>query len=186
MIDLGQNLSPFLMAGIIVGIFWHARMDAHSRAVERMRQLEQATNLLRSHAAALETFLGHPDAPASLKKVLILVSDAMADREVALRMAKWVASRPLGASMENEESQALEFILRKLQQEEPELADLFSMAVMTGVAGASLRWSETAALFDRISPRLVATPRRDVAIAVTASTLRSDALFSLKSVPMAA
>jgi hypothetical protein len=183
MLELANDLSPALAATMIAASAWFVRMQANGRNGTRARQLEQATELLRQHTASLEFFLDHPTPSDDLKRLLMRVSDAMADRSVAEKFIIWAAGRPFEADIDTEESRAVEEALASLQRQQPALADVFSVSLITAVAAASLRWPETAALFERAFPRLAARPKRDVTIAVTAMSLRRDTPSSVK--PMA-
>jgi hypothetical protein len=70
-----------------------------------------------------------------------------------------------------------------LRSRRPDLVEEFDTAILTAVGGANLRWPESAALFESIFPRIVTTPKRDAAIAVTVTRLRPGALFSIRPAP---
>ncbi len=76
--------------------------------------------------------------------------------------------------------------LRVLAMHRPDLLDAFVEGATTALAGATLRWPETAALVDRLLPRIVGAPRHDVAIAVAATGLQEGAPFSFRPAPVAA
>jgi hypothetical protein len=137
--------------------------------------------MLRQHAATLERFLDDPAAPAELKRLLIGCSDAMADKETAEKFVRWAATRPLNEPVDTEDSRATERALAEMRGHRPDLVDDFATAAFTAVISASLRWPETADSFEKAFPRLVATPRRDVAIACTAISFRTGVPFSIKS-----
>ena len=180
---LGQDLSPFLGAILIAAVIWFIRMNASNRATERVRQLREAAELLGAHTLVLKRFLDDPAPDAELKRLLIWFSDAMVDREIVERLAEWSASRDASRPLEEtDESRRIEQSLAFLREKHPTLADDFAMAIFTAAAGACLRWPESAALFDQAFSRLAITPRRHVAIALTAKSLRGDVPFSLRPV----
>lgn len=186
MMHLTQNLSPVLAALLIATVAWFARTHAGTHACRRLRQLNQAAELLDAHARALERFLDDPAAPDALKRILLSCSDAVADRDALGKLIAWAASRPLEQPADTDETRSASDALACLASHRPDLAEDFATAVMTAVAGASLRWPESAALFDSAFARLVATPRRDVAVAVTAAAFRAGAPFSLRHAAPAA
>ena len=178
---LVQNMAPILAAMIVAGLAWFLRDQSTRRTAIRARQLELAGTCLDEHAVALAQILDDPTAPTALKKLAISVSDAMNDRTTVRELAEWVTTRPLDApTQDTEEIRAIEAILAPLRGARPDLVESFGTAVATAVVGASLRWSESAALSELVFPRLMTTPRRDVAIAATATSLRSHGPFSLR------
>lgn len=164
---------PFLLAGLAAAVIALLRANAQAAASTRTSQLEQAAALLTVHAWRMERFLEDPGAPPELRRLLVAVSNAMTDRQVVRDITQWLASRPLGWSADSPEADTLTRGLNVLREQEPVLADDFTIAVVTVVTGASLRWPESAALFDRVAMRIAATPRRDLAIAVSATGLRA-------------
>lgn len=178
--QLAQNLSPILVAAFVAAIAWSLRVQSARRAVVRARQLALASEILEKHAVALELILDDPTAPVELKKLAIAVSDAMSDRTVVEKIVEWGSARPLDQPMDTEETRAIDRILAPLRSSRPDLVDSFGTAVVTAVAGASLRWPESAGLFEQVFPRLMTTPGRDVAIAATATSLRPHGPFSVR------
>ena len=146
MIDFSQELSPILGILIIAAVAWYVRMDANWRPVKRTRQLEQAAEIMREQARNLEKFLDDPAAPRELKRLLIEVSDAMGERDVAQKIAEWASSRPLNQSVDTEETRAIGEAIDALGKIRPDLVENFGPAIFTAVVGASLRWPETAAI----------------------------------------
>lgn len=177
---LSQDLAPLLAALLVASIAWFVRTQNTARARRRIRQLDQAAELIDVHARMLERFLDDPAAPIALKRVLLACSDAAADRNAVGKLIAWAASRSLHQPVDTDEIRALADALDYLRTSRPDLAEDFATAVMTAVAGASLRWPENAELFDCAFPRLMTTPRRDVAIAVTAASLRPGIPFSMR------
>jgi hypothetical protein len=169
-----------LAALLIAAVIWFLRDRARKQNDERVRQLDEAAELLSQHAECVEMFLSAAAAPRELKALLIEFSDAMADKAVVEKMAAWAASRPFKAPVESEDADALLAILTQLRDSEPALCDQFTLAIATAAMGASLRWPKTAILFDRIFSRLVTIPEREVVIAVTATGFRSSLPFSLR------
>lgn len=174
------DLSPLLAAVLVTAVLWFVRDRSHRKNAARVRQLDEAAELLGQHAEATERFLGATVAPRELKALLIEFSDAMADKGVVERMAAWAASRPFKAPVESEEADEFSAILARLHESRPDLSEDFAMAILTAAMGASLRWPKSAMLFDQMFPRLATTPKRDVVIAVTATGFRADVPFSLR------
>lgn len=179
-LSLTQYLSPTLAALLIVTVGWFVRARASAKAHRRLLQLREAAELLDAHARALERFLHDHDSPASLKRLLIACSDAAVDREMVGKLMAWAACHPLDQPVDTEEARSVREALAGLGARRPDLVEAFSVAVMTAVAGGSLHWPESADMADWALPRLAATPGRDVAVAVTAARLRSDAPFSVR------
>ena len=165
---------------------WLVRVKSRVDSVKRLAQLDDAAKLLTLHAETLERFLDDPDAPASLKALLLNVSDAMADRTVAMRMAEWETSRPLGAPVSTPETLELERMLVQLRAKRPDLEQDFSQSVVTAAIGGLLRWPETAAKLERVATRMAAQPKREAAVALAATHLRDGIGFSGGPLPQAA
>ena len=180
MIPLMQSLSPILATAIIAAMAWFLRTQGASKADIRTHQLALAKECLDKHAAALEQILEDPHAPIELKRLTITVSDALSDRTIVAKLAEWGVARPADQPMDTEETRAIDAILVPLRISHPDLVESFGSLVVTAVAGASLRWPESAVLFAQVFPRLMTTPKRDVAIAATATSLWPNGPFSLK------
>ena len=184
MIPFVQSLSPILAASIVAALVWFLREQSTRTTLIRTRQLQQASEFLEIHATALERVLDDPKAPIELKKLVISVSDAMSDRNIVEKLAEWASNRALAQPVDTDESRAIDDILAPLRSSRPDLVEIFVKVVVTAVAGASLRWPESAAMFEQAFPRLMTTPKCDVAIAATATSLRPLGPFSLRpSVP---
>jgi hypothetical protein len=184
MTDIAEMVLALLFILLASVVTWHARTQAAHFTVARTKQLDEAADLLNLHARSLQRFLSDPDAPYELSALLVEFSDVMCEREAVARLSEWAVNRPFEQPMDTEETQALSAIVTDLRARNIDLAERFDAAVITAVAGASLRWPESAALFALTFPRLLFTPKRDVAIAVTVTHLRSGMPFSLKpSVP---
>jgi|SRR5580700_451722 hypothetical protein len=181
MTGISQDLSPILLGAIVAAVAWFVRMQANWQAAKRTRQLAQAAEFLDAHAMALGDFLDDPAAPKRLKRLLIEFSDAMASQDVALKMVEWAIARPLDQQLDTEATRAVENELAPLRGSRADLVDVFDAAILTAVAGATLRWSESAAMFERAFPRLAAARSRDAAIAATATSFRASIPFSVKS-----
>lgn len=169
---------------MVAVVAWFFRMQSNWRAAKRTRQLNQAAELLDQHALLLERFLDDRASPSDLKRLLITVSDTMTERDAVRRFAKWASERPLTEPPSNEDTRATEAALTALRGHRPDLADDFTTALLTVVSGALMSWPESAELLEKAFPRLLGTPRRDVAIAVTATRFRPGVPFSMKP-PMA-
>jgi hypothetical protein len=178
---VAEYAAPILAAIIVASGAWYRRMNANSRSTRRTRQLQQAADMLAVHERALAEFLDDPGAPAGLKKLLIEVSDALSDREVVRRVSEWASSRPVNEPAAlSEDAAAIEVELASLRRSHPDLAEKFDNCLLAGVAGACLRWPETAARFEVSFPNLAVTSRRDATIAATAAGFRLGIPFSLK------
>lgn len=180
MIEYGQDLSPVLGALIIAAVAWYARMNANWRAVKRTRQMEQAAEIMHEQARNLEKFLDDPAAPRELKRLLIEVSDAMGERDVARKIAEWASSRPLDQPVDTDETRAIGEAIDFMGKTRPDLVESFGTAIFTAVVGASLQWPETAAILEQTLPRLVVTPKHNAAIAATATSFRPGLPFSMR------
>jgi hypothetical protein len=143
-----------------------------SNSATRVRQLNEAAALLDAHAECLERLLMDPGVPDALKDSLLKFGDSIADRATVGRMATWLADRPSGEPVASESADELAALVDDLTRDRRDLADSFVTAVVTGAYGACLRWPETAALFEQITSKMAATPRRDVAVAATVGSLR--------------
>ncbi len=141
-------------------------------SVARTRQLNEAAALLNAHAKCLGRLLIDPAVPNALKDSLLTFGDSIADRATVGRMATWLADRPFGEPMVSESADELAALVDDLMRDRRDLADGFVTAVVTGAFGACLRWPETAALFEQITSKMAATPRRDFAVAATVGSLR--------------
>lgn len=177
-------LSPILTVIFVTTIAWFMRKNRNLRIRRRTRQLTQAATYLELHASTMEVFLDHPDVPEELRRLIIEFSDVMDDRNAVARLTEWASKRPFEQPVDSEEAKALEDKLTTLRNQNPDMADKFAAAVITAIAGASLRWSESAELFECAFPRMVFTHKQDVAVAVTATRLKSRLPFSVRSPEM--
>jgi hypothetical protein len=180
MMSVFQTLSPVIIVMLMAALVWFLRVQAAEKSRAQVLQLTEAAELLETHATSLEAFLDDPRPSLDLKRLLLSVSDAMADRQVVARLTEWAASRPPNQPLDSEATLEVQRSLDALRNERPDLVDNFTMTVLTAALGASLRWPESAALFSKAFPRMVATPKRDVAIAVTAAALRPEVPFSVR------
>lgn len=179
MITFSQNLWPALVCILVTVISWSWLVERRNRSAARVMQLRDAATYLKQHGAALESFLSDPDAPLQLKQLLLMVSDAMSDREIVDLLARWAATSQFDADVESAESKDMLDQLRGLQDQRPDLFDHFIIGVATAIAGATLRWPETAAIAERMFGRLATTPQRD-AIIVTVTKFRPNGPFSMR------
>ena len=173
--------APILVAVIVGSAAWYRRMNASWRSARRTRQLRQAADMLAVHERALAEFLDDPGGPVGLKRLLIEVSDALSDREVVRKISEWASSRPVNEPVAlSEDAAAIEAELVGLRRSHPGLAEKFDSCLLAGVAGASLRWPETAARFDVAFPKLAVASSRDATLAATAAGFRIGIPFRLK------
>ena len=158
-----------------------ARVRARTENEVRLRQLQEAADLIAIHAQVLDRFLGDKDAPVFLKSALITYSDAMSDKVVVLKIAEWFSSRPMrvSRSQEDQNDKELSEGLAALMKRRPDLAKDFAHAVMTAAVGSILRWPESAALVEQVGARMAATPEREIDLAVTAASFGTNGLFGL-------
>jgi hypothetical protein len=185
MIHYDFDPAPYLALTLVAAVGWYVRKQRSARSEVRLRQLADAEELLRMHATSLERFLDDPDAPRELKGLLIDFSDSMNEPEVVQNLAEWIAARRLDRPIETDEMKAVGAAIAELRSRRPDLVEEFDTAIITAVSGANLRWPESAALFESVFPRIVATQKRDVAIAVTVTRLRPGVLFSIRPTPTA-
>jgi len=83
---LTQDTTAILIAALISLVALFLRAEVGTRSARRTRQLRQAADMLVLQARALETFLDDRAAPLDLKRLLIDVSDAMANPGVAQKI----------------------------------------------------------------------------------------------------
>lgn len=174
-----ENAAPYVVV-ILLGFMACVRMQSRRKFLSRLRQLNEAADLLALHASSMELFLSHRDAPVELKRLLLSFSDAVADREVAFRMSEWLATRPFRSAAKNEEAEKIDKLLSDLGQSNPEMRDNFARAIGSAAVGSMLRWPESTKMLQRIGARLAIDPRREVTLAVTVSHLRERNLFTAK------
>jgi hypothetical protein len=168
------DLAGALLAAIgLVAVFVSKRDSSREKTEQRIRELNEAAELLAQHASALRRFLDDPASPAELKALLIHCSDAMSDRSVDREFGAWLVERPLNAPDESEETRVLVNAFSKLPDAHPDLAAAFVEAITTAVMAALLRWPEDAPSIERVAPRIAISPARNVSLAVTATKLRS-------------
>jgi hypothetical protein len=181
MIDIFQDPSPVVIMALMMLLALFIRMRAAEKSRAHVLQLTEAADLLETHARSLEAFLDDPASPVILKRLLLTFSDAMADRAIVEKLGEWAASRPFDQPIESEEATEVQASLEALRGLRPALVENFTTTVLTAATGASLRWPESAALFSRAFPRMIGTPKRDIAIAVTATRLGFGTPFSVRS-----
>ena len=156
----------------LVAVFLVARAARHAGTARRIRQLDDAAELLRQHADALEQVLADHEAPTDLKVLLLRFSDLMADRDAVNDFGQWLSDRPISSPLDSDETRAIDATLSRLVATRPDLAEAFVGGVLTALFGAFLRWPESAAVLDRVGPSVVATRCRGVGVAVTAMSFR--------------
>ena len=175
-----QDVGFLSFACVAVAFIWYLRVHARSQNRVRIRQLNEAADLLRLHARMLEKFLGDPAPSRDMKAFLLRFSSAMTDSELVYRLAECLSQLPLEVPDESAETRDLQTSLDALRQTHPDLAQAYATAVLAGVSGAVLRWQKTAALFDSVGSHIAANPQREVAVAVTtAASLRSGSKLGL-------
>ena len=164
-----------LAIAAVVAVFVGARAAQFAKTARRVRQLDDAAELLRRHADALEEVLADPEVPTDLKVLLLRFSDLMADRDAVNEFAQWLSARPLLSAPDSDEIRAADAMLLRLLETRPDLADAFASGVLTALFGALLRWPECAAMLDRVGPSVLAARGRGVGVAVTAMRFRGRA-----------
>lgn len=183
---LAQDLTPMLAVALASVVVWHVRTRATARSSQRLRQLREAAEFIEAHVRAMRRFLEHPDATDGLKALLVQCSAMLEDRGAVERLVEWAATRTLDEPLDLDETRAVRGELAQLRARNPDLTDAFDTAIISAVAGASLRWPESAARFEAAFPRLAAAPQRDAAIAVTLTRLQPACLFSVRPAVAAA
>jgi hypothetical protein len=166
------DMIVLITGALILGCLLSARWSAAQRSERRVTQLREAVELLRQHASCLELFLTAQAAPDELKAALINVNDTMADRDMALQTVKMVTGEQ--RMLSQEPSPAIDALMNafgQLNRSRPDLAEAFTLAVLTAVCSGFLRWPETALRFEAATVGIVQDPRRKAAI-VTAEAVR--------------
>ena len=165
-----QYAEPCLAMLIALITIWNWRAAMRADHAAEILRLRRSTDLLLAHANALGAFLDSSEAPVALKRLLIDFSDAIADRRVVLLVAKRIPS--FDWADESAVSDDLAYELKALRRTNADLFDDFITSITTGLFAAVLRWPETAILFETLSARLAASPRRDMRMVVTVSHFR--------------
>lgn len=170
--------SPILTGVLLLVVLWNLRSRKASQFKTDRQHLKQSSGLFQAHAKAIERFLESSSAPISLKRILVNHSDAMSDRKMVQNLAQLIVNSSL--SPENlPDDEEIVIQLRQLEALSPDLFSSFCVAMLTGTFAAVLRWPESAVLFEEISAKIVADPKRDVGMAITVSRIRkSDLPFS--------
>ncbi len=138
--------------------------------------MRRATELLDRHGVALDAFLADRASPQDLKRVLIDLSDAMADRETAKKLFDWIAVPPGRPDNPSPEVAAMVDALYDLRQRHAELFQNFVEAAWCAVVAGALRWSDR----NTLALQAPVTPEREVSVAYTATQLRPGGAFSFK------
>ena len=166
------DASVIAMGAALTAVIWWLRTQSRAESVKRIAQLSDAAELLELHAAALDRFPNDPAAPVELKARLLIVSDALAEREVVKRLVEWEKAQPFGVSVNTPETIDLELALDHLRAIRPDLAQDFVHGVATAALGGLLRWPETAAkCLSKSQPGCIAQPKREAVVAVMAAKL---------------
>lgn len=171
---LMQYLPPALTGILAVEILWSWRSERRVRSETRVRQLQQAAELLAAHGTALARILDGDATPRVLKQALVHSSDALTDRSLVLIMAKLLADGERWEALQDD-AEIIE-AAESLRRSDPDAFAAFKTAAITGAFSAILRWPESAVFFEEISAKLAADPRRDVDVVVTTSRARNSGL----------
>lgn len=161
---LDPRIGAAIVAIVFAVCFFFLRRDRRRASVRRVERLNRAAELLREHAGALRHFLGHAEAPAALKTLLVGFSDAMENESLATSIAESIV-QPRSFSMSSEAQTLLEAI-GELQRAHPDLAGSFERALGTATVAGFLRWEGAAHLFEPAMATIVADPRRECVAAV--------------------
>jgi hypothetical protein len=172
--------SEFLLLLFLV-LFYTER-----RSRKRVWQLEQAAELLRQHGDNLEQFLCSDDAPADLKAVLIGLSDALADEDVANELAEILCAGQRDRQAIGSDVEALMSAVEDLRARHPNLARAFFRAIGTGVAAALFRWPHAARAMELLASRMVADPANELAAAAVGARLHSGIRLGMRPTATAA
>src|ERR1019366_7770013 len=128
-----ESVIAILAIAAVVAVFLGARAVQFAKTARRVRQLDDAAELLKRHPDALEQVLADRDAPTDLKVLLLRFSDLMADRDAVNDYAQWLSARPLSSPLDSDEIRAIDETLSRLLETRPDLADAFVSGVLTGL-----------------------------------------------------
>lgn len=170
---------PILTGVLLLVVLWDLRSRKTSQFKTHSQHLRQSSALFQAYEKAIERFLANSSAPITLKKLLISHSDAMSDRQTVLILAQLIVNSSNSTEILPDDEEIVNQI-RHLESLSTELFSYFCVAMLTGTFAAVLRWPESAALFEEISAKIAADPKRDVGMAITVSRIRrSDLPFSV-------
>lgn len=170
---------PFLTGVLLLIVLWDLRSKKASQFKIHNQHLRQSSVLFQAYEKAIERFLSNNLAPLTLKKLLVSHSDAMSDRETVYTLAKLIVNSSSPPEIFPDDEEIVNQI-RYLESLDSELFSCFCVAMLTGTFAAVLRWPESATLFEEISAKMAADPKRDVGMAITVSRIRrSDLPFSV-------
>jgi hypothetical protein len=139
-------------AGLTLLLVYCAFDELRRRTQKRTRDLEIAAAMLSAHYEEMERFLGDSAAPASLRDLLIDLSDAVTERESARAFAK-ALSKPNRNAKNEVETVTLLNDLRELQVHRGDLATALRTSLAAGVGAMFFRWPELASKRDAFIAR---------------------------------
>lgn len=157
-----QMLPEFGLAVVSLLFIYCIGVDMRIRANSRLSDVSHATKLLSEHYNALEKFVDDAAAPEELKDVLLQFSDAAADKEVALYVAREYA---MGSSNSKKDDNSSVVALEELHHHRPDLEQLFIRSVGTGMLAMYYRWPETAKYRDSMMQRIASGRTSEVSFA---------------------
>lgn len=171
--------APVLTGVLLLVVLWNLRSRKASQFKTHIQHLKQSSALFQAQEKAMERFLASSSAPTTLKNLLIDHSDAMSDRKTVYTLAQLIVNSNNSMEIFPDDEEIVNQI-RHLETLSAELFSCFCVAMLTGTFAAVLRWPESAALFEEISAKMAADPKRDVGMAITVSRIRrSDLPFSV-------
>ena len=152
---------PTFAATATLSILLWRRISERDKVRKRLQELDQVRTYLSSHADHLQEFLEHPGAPVDLKAMLIRFSDTMANEKMAVEMVRFLAEKNDHGYQSTPEGEALLRTLDELLTTQPDLAESFRLAVVSGALAGFTRWPEAAEAAGSVTPRFVTDPKQE-------------------------
>ena len=147
MFDLQMTVAPLaaFLVGILVAWSYKRRIAQHR---ERLRDLQETRKAMLSHYDAMDRIIAHEAVPEKIKRSMISVTNALNDRELAIKMCALLTTKPRPTK-----SSGFEDAVSKLRIERPDA--LFIVM---------LRWPETSKQFKQFVVSSMVSEHREATV----------------------
>ena len=158
MFDLQMTVAPLaaFLVGILVSWSYKRRIAQHR---ERLRDLQETRKAMLSHYDAMDRIIAHEAVPEKIKRSMISVTNALNDRELAIKMCALLTTKPRSIK-----SSGFEDAVSKLRIERPDVMDDIETAMSSALFIVMLRWPETSKQFKQFVVSSMVSEHREATV----------------------